>query len=353
MSATHFAEGTPWRLISGLESALASVSTISLIALYAVYVMVLLRIASLLQSILTLLQRTHGPSTPPPRAAKRSAAPAVSAKLAGRTLAGLCCFMLVWITLGPVVARMGARITNASEDELRRSLRGGRQSAEAAVASLREEIIQVPWAIITKHHAWPAVLATHHLGALLWSAAALAQFFLRRATLAQRARHRVVGRLFMAAAGLLTAGFVLIATNGLHAYNDFHALWPADVPARAWYFAAIDAVEWAAQAWFVLTAGLAWRAARARKYDRHRVWIVRHMASGLWVAMMRALMIPVGHALLRILGLRSTGFRKMVVFYGAAVAGMVVCGAGAELYLRGSEPPAAEEGEEGGSSKDD
>lgn len=35
-------------------------------------------------------------------------------------------------------------------------------------------------------------------------------------------------------------------------------------------------------AWFLVTLALAVRAARARLYAQHQVWMLRHLAAGLW-----------------------------------------------------------------------
>jgi hypothetical protein len=46
--------------------------------------------------------------------------------------------------------------------------------------------------------------------------------------------------------------------------------------------------------WFCVTGITALVAARRRDFSAHKVWVIRHVASGIWVSIMRA-MIPLLH----------------------------------------------------------
>lgn len=50
--------------------------------------------------------------------------------------------------------------------------------------------------------------------------------------------------------------------------------------------------------WFCVTGITALVAARRRDFSAHKVWVIRHVASGIWVSIMRA-MIPLLHFALR------------------------------------------------------
>lgn len=259
--------------------------------------------------------------------------------------------MLVWLIATPLLMRREQRENDAAEAELWRAcaarqpfwaLWRRRRLAQGcytrALARLRATQPFPPPSLTLKHFAHLDVVSTHHVGAAIWTAAGMAQFGLSRSGPADRRRHRLVGRLYMLAVALLTVGFLRIDTHDLHFDNDFRAAFPGDVPPRKPVeHALISLVLYGLQCWFVFTAGKAWLAARARRLDAHRAWIVRHVASGMWVVVMRALagvLNAVVFAAVR-LGMGAPGgVAKMWLFAGSGALGTLVSFAGAERYLR-------------------
>ncbi|KAG8466722.1 hypothetical protein KFE25_008101 [Diacronema lutheri] len=198
----------------------------------------------------------------------------------------LSAFKLGWLVVAPIFLAAEQRRSDAAEADLRRVCRARqppwalwrreRLAAECsarALAELRGTQSFPPPSLVLKHQDFPSVLSTHHLGAAVWCGAGIAQFALRRNSAAERQRHRLVGRLHLLGVALLTAGFVQICRHDLHFDRDFRAAY-ADVPARDEREHRLGVlVLCGLQAWFVLTAGKAWAAARARRIDAHSAWM--------------------------------------------------------------------------------
>lgn len=262
----------------------------------------------------------------------------------------LSVFMLTWLVAAPLVMSQLQRESDAAEAELRKACRAQQPLwalwrrhalAEAcfarALVRLRATQPFPPPSLTLKHHKHFDVISTHHVGAFIWTAAGMAQFGLSRSTPAERQRHRLVGRLYMLGAALLTLGFIRINRHDLHFDNDFRA-YHLDVPARnELEHAGFMGMLCALQLWFVFTAGNAWAAARARQFEKHRVWMVRHVASGLWVVAMRALAVLFN--VLVFVGIACgmgapSGVMKARLFQSTAILGTVLSIAGGELFVQ-------------------
>lgn len=266
---------------------------------------------------------------------------------------GLAVYMLLWIALFPVGARLLTNSLEAEKQALRRACaaeqafwppwnRGQRvdSCADRAQRVLVAKRVLIPESIILKHHKYPSIVLTHHLGAVLWLTAGLAQFGMSRAGQAARRRHRLVGRAYMLSVFLLSAGLVQIMLHDLTAHHDFHSSFPDEVPASpgrlrsAW----LGGVYGFVQAWFLFTAGRAWAAARHVRYQEHRKWMTRHVASGFWVVVMRVILFAAAAAA----GILVDGFGceppggafKSHLFDLCSILGMVISFVTAELYLR-------------------
>ena len=125
----------------------------------------------------------------------------------------LCAFMIAWILFAP------GSCSPASVHRVRSETPGDAVlSREGSVAAV------VPPSLVNKYAAHPAVCASHVLPAAVWSAAVIAQ--LSPALRARRPSvHRVSGRVAIAAATLVTAGFVEIDRRDLHFHGvDFPTL---------------------------------------------------------------------------------------------------------------------------------
>jgi len=198
-----------------------------------------------------------------------------------------------------------------------------------------------PPAIVLKHYLHLDVISTHHIGAFLWTAAGIAQFGLARSSSLERQRHRFVGRLYMLAVVLLTVGFLRIDKHDLHADNDFRAAYPGMPPRHPIEHLATTIVLYGLQIWFVYTACKAGITARAKRFNEHRTWIVRHVASGLWVVAMRVfstLLFGMLAAAIE-LGMKPPGgTARYWLFAGSMMLGTIASFAGSEHYLKLTQP---------------
>ena len=89
----------------------------------------------------------------------------------------------------------------------------------------------------------------------------------------------------------------------------------------------------AVAAWFACTGAVAWGLARAQRFEQHRAWAFRHLASGLWVALQRV-MLAVFSVASHVAGwtFEAPGSREHV-FESAAALAVVLCLGTCELYL--------------------
>jgi hypothetical protein len=273
-----------------------------------------------------------------------------------RTYVGLIVFMMVYVLGMPTLLKLmnadlavreeAARLECRAQEPVWAIVHRDRRiekCTESKVRAVLARHVLVPPAITLKHFAYTGVISTHHLGALIWCGAGLAQFGLPREGAAARRRHRLVGTTYMFSVALLTIGFVKIVWNDLHADNDFRALFPANVsPRRPAVHAGWLVVLSALQIWFVHTACQAWKAAKEKHHVAHRRWMIRHVGSGLWVVIMRAILglltvvtqvwCAVGFAPIH-------GEIKHMMFNGSAVVGAVISLVGAEVYLGRDRAP--------------
>jgi hypothetical protein len=306
----------------------------------------------------------------------------------------LCAFMIAWILFAP------GSCSPASVHRVRSETPGDAVlSREGSVAAV------VPPSLVNKYAAHPAVCASHVLPAAVWSAAVIAQ--LSPALRARRPSvHRVSGRVAIAAATLVTAGFVEIDRRDLHFHGvDFPTLargealsyvglerfWRragkvvrfavatikrANVPATGWVAApgleeatgedadddddaaaAYVAFERCSAAWFLFTAwAAAFRAAfpnRTKKTPRHRhrraahrAWATRHVAAGVSVAAQRWALL-VAHAGLRAAGADSASPEAQKgIFADALLFGVAACVLAGEAAVRDFERVDEERGGE-------
>ena len=152
----------------------------------------------------------------------------------------------------------------------------------------------VPLTLLTKYNL--GVCMSHQLPAALWSAAVPFQLHpASRSTYPHL--HRLVGRALLAISGLMMYGVWLIDQQGLHYHiNDFTSLDPGAASTFI-FFDHVPRLEPAA-GYFIVTGLMALVSARRRQIAAHRVWVMRHVAGGLWVGLQRML-IGLAHMVLR------------------------------------------------------
>ncbi|KAL3923717.1 MAG: hypothetical protein SGILL_001495 [Bacillariaceae sp.] len=137
---------------------------------------------------------------------------------------------------------------------------------------------------MTKYKGHTAVHLTHLLPAAIWSAAI--PFQLHRGFRKEHpVLHRRVGYAFFCCSFLVAMGIVIIVQRDLSfekLFDDLPPLKSSTEPVM--YFMAL---------YFAVSAGHSLRLARARRFFDHQLWVIRHVAAGLWVAFQRLLLIMV------------------------------------------------------------
>lgn len=150
----------------------------------------------------------------------------------------------------------------------------------------------VPSSIVTKYQSHTAVHITHLLPGALWMA--IAPFQLHPTWRNHnRQQHRILGYLFVTCSLLSTVGIIIIVQRNLTFVHDFPHLTPTEggfEPHIAIGILLLLAV------WFGTTIVEAVRMARNRRYNLHQLWMIRHVASGIWVAVQRFVLSPIYQA---------------------------------------------------------
>lgn len=143
----------------------------------------------------------------------------------------------------------------------------------------------VPTSIVTKYSDQPLIHLTHILPGALW--VAIIPFQLHPTWRnSHRKLHRLLGYVFVAASLLIATGVFIILDRDLTYHHFFDQLPPVEDDRGENLFLS------ALTLWFAGTGLQAVRMARARDFDRHQKWMLRHVAAGLWVAAQRMLIIP-------------------------------------------------------------
>jgi hypothetical protein len=180
-----------------------------------------------------------------------------------RVTTGMCLFMLFWIFVFPS---------------------SGVQGGCAFMDKLRSPK-HIPPLLIEKFKGQYAVHWTHTFPSAIWSAFVPFQIhpgFRHR----NRRLHRIMGYTFMAMSAIIMVGVVIIFQRDLLFIKFLR-----DVPAGSFLVSEIAIVLMGA--WFLWTAVMAMMEVRSRRFAEHQFWIVRHIGSGIWVAVMRILIILV------------------------------------------------------------
>lgn len=232
----------------------------------------------------------------------------------------LSAFMAVWIFVGPASIYLAL---------------GTERSTNAHLANMHalweSTAIPTPLSITSKYYGQKLVVLTHQLPAGIWSLSLPIQ-------LSSRVRrmypwlHRMTGYVFLCTVPLITAGVYIIAYKKLTFDYSFPDLMAST---RGFSELGLSPFEnsifvmklffYILAAYFTLTALLALRFALRGQYAAHRAWMVRHAASGIWVAVQR---LYVGAR-----GAARPAAQRAAFYDGAVVAVVAVVGL-AELYLR-------------------
>lgn len=143
---------------------------------------------------------------------------------------------------------------------------------------------------VTKYTGHPAIQFSHILPAAFWSLSVPFQLHegFRRS---YRTIHTRMGYAFLATTFLMTYGIFLIFARKL-SYIDHD--YPT-APSVTWMESSISKLFQIIMAcWFVFTSMMAVYKARKKEFISHKQYIYRHVASGLWVALQRIILMIAG-----------------------------------------------------------
>ena len=153
-----------------------------------------------------------------------------------------------------------------------------------------EDNMVVGTAIVTKYEGHTAIHLLHFLPGSVWSG--IIPFQLHNEFRKNHGRlHRFLGTIFLVCAAAMSVGIGIILHRGLLFENFFEDL-PADEIFLVDRKIVTPILTVAATLWFAFTAVQALRYAKARQFRAHQKYIVRHIASGMWIAVQRVV-IPV------------------------------------------------------------
>ena len=139
--------------------------------------------------------------------------------------------------------------------------------------------------ILSKYEGHTAVHLTHILPGALW--AGMIPLQLHQTFRKQRPRlHRMSGYVFMACTLLMTVGIFIILKRKL-LFDHFFNIPDGDRNGDSFVPIVIMTI------YFSTTALFALHAARSRQFQLHQRWIIRHIASGIWIAVQRMLLMTV------------------------------------------------------------
>eukprot|EP00198_Chlamydomonas_reinhardtii_P006168 XP_001695504.1 predicted protein [Chlamydomonas reinhardtii] len=197
------------------------------------------------------------------------------------------------------------------------------------------DFVPAPRDVASKHGPHTAVKLTHILPSGVWSLCGAMQLAPPRLRAAAPRLHRLTGRIMLAAAVPVAIGYFVMEARGL--VGGSHELQSAATGSSSGRSSSGMPDNHLAlrglNAWFVLTAAVALVQARRRRYASHGAWALRHVASGAWVVLQR-LVIMVVSSVAMVGGVKWSEEARYDVFGKIAVAAIVVCVTGAEVYVR-------------------
>jgi len=143
--------------------------------------------------------------------------------------------------------------------------------------------------VLFKFEGHTAIHLTHILPSALWSL--LIPFQLNPSFRKNNPKlHRRLGYVFLGSALLVFAGIGIILQRGLLFENQFPDLPPQDYNYTTEFLSLLAF-------YFLGSAVHAVNLARQKRFAGHQRWIIRHIASGIWIALQRILLCTVYHAI--------------------------------------------------------
>lgn len=209
----------------------------------------------------------------------------------------LCGLMVCWILIYPASWLVGR---SSFHDKLLEKTLGNNDRVTSMDISL-------------KYKGHSCVQLTHNLPSVIWAAAI--PFQLHPALRKQYKRlHRITGYLFFSTSMLMMVGVVIIFQRGLlyeHSFTDLPPLKFSSIPSVL-----------AIGVWFLITAITAAVQARAKNFQSHQRFVIRHVASGIWVALQRAMLMTVSTFKF---GSAFTRLQQRALFSDAAFLSIAIC----------------------------
>jgi hypothetical protein len=208
---------------------------------------------------------------------------------------GLCMMMVFWILLLPGSWLMGR---SKLHDDI-------------VLRAFKEQSV-TPIEIVTKYQGHTLVQLTHILPAFLW--AGVIPFQLHPTFRRNNPKiHRRLGYIFSICAILMSLGVLIILKRGLSFEHFFADLPPPPFSSQPFMVPLAMYFAW--------TALYSIQQARNRKFVNHQKWMIRHIASGMWVAVQRFLIVTVYSSIYSAPISRSS---QRDIFTQAAFLGMVI-----------------------------
>lgn len=202
----------------------------------------------------------------------------------------LCIFMTIWILILPSSALQDYPEFFPYLDRMRREI------------MIDNQHDFLPRNLVDKFRGHKAVHFTHILPAAIWSVLIPFQFhakFRRK----YRQLHVMFGYIFLLSCVLMSAGVVLILKRNL-LFENFVDRGDGDGDGgneittkqqekldrgrRAGVSSTVIFLCFLSL-WFIYTAAVAFYCATKKRFHLHQKWLIRHVASGIWVAIQRAL----------------------------------------------------------------
>ena len=178
---------------------------------------------------------------------------------------------------------------------------------------------------VTKYAGHGLVQFTHIVPGAIWAGAIPFQLhstFRRQ----HRWAHKMTGYAFVICALLMAFGICVIFARDLTYHNDYDGIPPPDDLELLQMKISTTLLT----AWFALTALLAvYNAGWAKDFKSHQKWIMRHIGSGLWIAVQRVILMIYQGA-----GLMSGPLQVRNLFGNAATGSVVVTVVLAEFAIR-------------------
>jgi hypothetical protein len=208
---------------------------------------------------------------------------------------GLCIMMVFWILLLPGSWLMGR---SKLHDDI--------------LLDVLSKHSVTPHEILTKYQGHTLVHLTHILPAALWAGVVPFQLYptFRRNN---PKIHRRLGYMFLICSLLMSLGILIILKRGL-SFEHFFADLPPKHPSSHPLMVALAI-------YFACTVLYSIQQARNRKFANHQKWMIRHIASGMWVAVQRFLIGTVYSTIYSAPVSRST---QRDIFEEAGFLGMVI-----------------------------